>query len=222
MTYDIPDSQLFIGILKEEQPGMLRCLSAVYKKYKKGEYIFRMGDMISTVGLVLNGLVQIIQEDYWGNRQILSQVERGQLFGESYACMTEEPLMVGAVAEEDTEVLFLDVKRILHTCSSSCEFHNKLIQNLMSVIARKNLMLTRKIDHISKKTIREKVLSYLSFQSKREGSCVFDIPFNRQQMADYLAVDRSALSAELSKMQKEGIICYERNHFTIYGESNHE
>lgn len=200
---------------------MLKCLSAVYKKYKKGEYIFRMGDMVTTVGFVLTGLVQIAQEDFWGNRQILGSAERGQLFGESYACVVSEPLMVSVVAEEETEVLLLDVKRILHTCSSSCEFHNKLIQNLLSIMAQKNLMLTRKIDHISKKTIREKVLSYLSYQAKRQGSSAFIIPFNRQQMADYLAVDRSALSAELSKMQKDGVISYERNHFTVYTDVQH-
>lgn len=211
----IPNSQLFRGISAEETTGILKCLSAVHKQYKRGEYIFRMGDMVSTVGLVQQGAVQIVQEDYWGDRRILGSAEKGQVFGESYACVPSEPLMVSVVAKEDTQVLLLDVKRILHTCSSSCEFHNRLIQNLLSIMAGKNLMLTRKIEHVSRKTIREKVLAYLSFQARKQGSSTFCIPFDRQQLADYLAVDRSALSAELSKMQKEHLIVYKKNQFTI-------
>lgn len=215
MYEGLPNSQLFRGISTEEIRGILKCLSAVHKQYRRGEYIFRLGDMVSTVGLVQQGAVQIVQEDYWGNRRIIGSAEKGQIFGESYACVPAEPLMVSVVAKEDTRILLLDVKRILHTCSSSCEFHNRLIQNLLSIIAGKNLMLTRKIEHVSRKTIREKVLAYLSFQAKRQGSSSFCIPFDRQQLADYLAVDRSALSAELSKMQKEYVIEYKKNQFTI-------
>lgn len=214
--YDgLPNSQLFRGIAAEEIKGILKCLSAVDKQYRRGEYIFRLGDMVSVVGLVLQGAVQIVQEDYWGDRRIIGSADKGQIFGESYACVPAEPLMVSVVAKEDTRVLLLDVKRILHTCSSSCEFHNRLIQNLLSIIAGKNLMLTRKIEHVSRKTIREKVLAYLSFQARRQGRSSFCIPFDRQQLADYLAVDRSALSAELSKMQRERVIVYKKNQFTI-------
>lgn len=218
MKLDCLHSQLFRGISQEEAEGILTCLSAVEKQYRRGEYIFRMGDMVTSVGLVQKGAVQIVQEDYWGDRRILGSAEQGQIFGESYACVPAEPLMVSVVAAEDTQVLLLDVKRILHTCPSSCAFHNRLIQNLLSIMAGKNLMLTRKIEHISRKTIREKVLSYLSFQAKKQGSSTFTIPFDRQQLADYLAVDRSALSAELSRMQKEQLIGYKKNRFVIMGE----
>lgn len=211
----ILDTSLFQGFKEEEVQGMLSCLSARTAHYKKGEFIFYMGDFISSVGMVLQGSVQVIREDAWGNCQILAKMGEGQLFGESYACSGKEPLMVSVVALQESKILFLDVRKMLTVCSSACQFHSRLIQNLLSVMAGRNLILTAKIDHISQKTIREKVMSYLSWQSKKIGSKSVEIPFNRQQLADYLAVDRSALSAELSKMRKEGMIEYERNYFNL-------
>ena len=123
--------------------------------------------------------------------------------------------MVSVMAAENTEVMFLEIRKLLTVCPMACQFHSRVIQNLLTVIAGRNLTLTTKIDHMSKKTIREKVLSYLSYQAEKEGKGSFDIPFNRQQLADYLSVDRSALSAELSKMQKEEIISYDKNHFVL-------
>ena len=206
---------LFRGFTQEEAKGILGCLSARASSYRKGEFIFRMGDHIASVGMVLEGSVQIIREDAWGGCQVLAQMGRGQLFGESYACAAGEPLMVSVAALEDSRILFLDVKKMVTVCSSACQFHSRLIQNLLSIMAVRNLMLTAKIDHMGRRTIREKVLSYLSWQSEKEESRDFEIPFNRQQLADYLAVDRSALSAELSKMQREGIIRYSRSHFSL-------
>ena len=213
--FHFTDTSLFWGFSEEEAESVLKCLSAVNKTYKKDEYIFRMGDTITSVGMVLTGSVQVIREDYWGNRQIIAVMGEGQLFGESYACAGGDPLMVSVMAEENTEVLFLEVGRLLTVCSMACRFHSRVIQNLLKVIAGRNLTLTTKIDHMSKKTIREKVLSYLSYQAEKQGKNRFEIPFNRQQLADYLAVDRSALSAELSKMQKEKLISYDRNHFIL-------
>lgn len=141
---------------------------------------------------------------------------KGQLFGESYACMEKMPLMVSAVAAEKSQILFIDAFRVFKTCSSACEFHQRLIVNLVSILAGKNLVLTRKIEHISKKTIRGKVLAYLSDEAGRQGGSGVELPFNRQELADYLCVDRSALSAELSRMQKEGLISYKKNHFNLH------
>lgn len=211
----LPDNCLFRGFTEEETESVLKCLSAVSRSYKKDEYIFRMGDTITTVGMVITGSVQVMREDYWGDRQIIAGIGEGQIFGESYACAVGEPLMVSVMAAENTEVMFLEVRKLLTVCPMACQFHSRVIQNLLTVIAGRNLTLTTKIDHMSKKTIREKVLSYLSFQAEKEGKGSFDIPFNRQQLADYLAVDRSALSAELSKMQKEQIISYDKNHFVL-------
>ena len=211
----VPNTRLFQGMAPDEIQGMLKCLSAVQKEYKKDDYIFRMGESITSVGLVLKGSVYIIQEDFWGERHILSDCREGQLFGESYACVQSESLMVSVIASENSEILFLDVNRVLTICSSACVFHSRLIRNLLSVISEKNLLLTRKIDHMSRKTIREKLMAYLSFQATRHGNRTFEIPFNRQQLADYLSVDRSALSAELSKMQKDGLLSYQKNRFTL-------
>lgn len=212
---NVLESPLFEGISSRETEAILRCLSAVRKDYKKGDYIFHMGDSIRSIGVVATGAVEIISEDYWGRRQILNYVTKGQLFGESYACTQGEPLMVSAVAAAQTEILFLDINHILTACPTACTFHTRLIRNLLSILSGHNLMLTRKINHMSQKTIREKLLSYLSWQAAQQGSRTFSIPFNRQQLADYLSIDRSALSAELSKMQKDELLSYQKNQFTL-------
>ncbi len=211
----IPASKLFQDITQADADSVLSCLSAVRKTYKKGERIFHAGDIAKIMGFVVSGAVEIYRDDYWGNRQIIGTVYAGDLFGESYACMPGTILMITAQAVEETEILFLDVNRILTTCSPACEFHSRLIHNLLYILAEKNLMLTRKIDHMGQRNIREKVMAYLSFQMEVNQSGKFEIPFNRQQLADYLAVDRSALSAELSRMKRDGLIRYERNQFEI-------
>lgn len=206
---------LFQGTSPEEVKAMLGCLQAERKTYQKGEMIYRMGDAVPAMGLVLSGSVSIENDDIWGNKSILDTASAGQVFAETYACVPSEPMMVSVVASEKTEVLFLNVNRILQTCSNSCSHHNKIIHNLLSVSARKNLNLSRRIFHTSSKSIRGRLLSYLSYQAVKNGKREFDIPFSRQQLADYLSVDRSALSNELSKMQKEGILKANRSHFLL-------
>lgn len=205
---------LFKDLTAKEQDHVLKCLSAVEKQYGKGEVVFSAGTVTGAMGLVTEGTVEIVRDDYWGNRQVLGTVGPGELFAESYACSLE-PMTVTAQASEASRVLFLEVQKILTTCSPACEFHSRLIHNLLNVLAEKNLKLTRKIDHMSQRSIREKVMSYLSYQAERQNSDTFAIPFNRQQLADYLAVDRSALSAELSRMKQDGILQYEKNRFTV-------
>lgn len=208
-------SKLFQGIKEEDLGSMLDCLSAVTRRYQKGEYIFSRGERIDSVALLLEGSIHIRKEDYWGNLSILSEISEGELFGEVYACLGGDEIQNDAVAVRPAKVLFLDVRRLLTMCPSACPFHVRLIKNLLSVLAQKNKMLTQKLEHMSKRTTREKLLSYLSEQSQRAGSPVFDIPFNRQQLADFLSVDRSAMSAELCRMRDEGILSFDRNHFTL-------
>ena len=208
---------LFRGASPEEVQAMLTCLQAEVRSYAKGQVIYHAGDTVSAMGLVLSGSVSIENDDVWGNKSILDRVHPGQVFAETYACVPGEPLMISAVAAEPSEILFLDMSRVLHLCSSSCDFHNKLVRNLLSIASQKNLNLSRRIFHTSAKSIRGRLLSYLSFQSVQQGSREFDIPFNRQQLADYLSVDRSALSNELSKMQRDGLIRVDRSHFTLLG-----
>ena len=211
----VEQSKLFKGIGEQEAVSMLSCLGAYQRSYQKGDCVFRKGERITAVALLLEGVVHIRKEDYWGNLSILNEISAGEVFGETYACLEAGEMLNNAVAVKNSQVLFLDVKRVLTTCSSACQFHGKLIQNLLSVLALKNKMLTQKLEHMSQRTTREKLLSYLSEQSLREGRPSFDIPFNRQQLADFLSVDRSAMSNELCRMRDEGILEFERNHFVL-------
>ena len=208
-------TMLFQGIREHEIEAMLTCFSAEERTYGKDAYIYRAGDVTGRLGVVMEGAVNIIKDDVWGNRKIIENIGGGQIFGETYACLKGEPLMVDVQASERSRILFMDVNRILTTCSSSCDFHNRLIRSLMYVLAHKNLVLTKKMDVITPKSLRERVLVYLSQESVKQGNRTVTVPFNRQQMADYLSVDRSALSAELSRMQRDGVISYEKNRFTI-------
>ena len=216
MNYNlISKTELFRGTTPEEIKEMLFCLNAQTKHYSKGEYICRAGDYIRTMGMVLSGSVNIEHDDVWGNKSILDNISIGQVFAETYSCLPNEQLMVHVVAAEQTEALFLDMERLLKTCHSLCSFHSRLIRNLLAVTARKNIILTRKIFQTTPKSIRGKLLSYFSFQAMAQGKYQFEIPFNRQQLADYLGVDRSALSNELSKMKQEGLLSYEKNNFSL-------
>mgnify|MGYP001025194655 FL=1 len=208
---------LFRGATPQEVETMLTCLGAETRQFPKGEMIYRTGDVVTSLGVVLSGSVLIENDDLWGNTTVLDSIGPGQIFAETYACASGEPLMVNVVAAEPTEVLFLNVDRVLRVCSHACDHHSKLIRNLLSISAQKNLNLSRKIFHTASKSIRGRLLSYLSYQAVRRGSRSFVIPFTRQQLADYLNVDRSALSNELSKMQKEGLLRVDRNQFELLG-----
>ncbi|HOQ01922.1 MAG TPA: Crp/Fnr family transcriptional regulator [Acetivibrio clariflavus] len=212
------NSPLFSGIEKTDLDKMLKCLSARKASYAKDEYILSAGDAINDVGIVLYGSVNIIKEDFWGNRAILTKVQSGEMFGEAFAFANIQKLPVSAVATEKTEVLFVDFGKITTTCSSACLFHSRLIQNILKILASKNIMLTQKLEHIVKRTTREKLLSYLSEQAIKSGSNTFSIPFNRQELADYLSVDRSAMSKELCKLRDEGILEFNKNHFKLVKE----
>ena len=207
---------LFQGSTVEEIEGMLGCLGMRERAYSTGERIHRMGDRIREVGLVLEGSVRIESVDVWGNVSVLGMRGSGQIFGEAYAAIPDEPLMVDVVAAEDCRIMFLTVSKVLTTCSRACPNHARTSANLTAIIARQSLALSRRIFHVAPKTIRGKVLAYLSDQAERAGSREFDIPYNRQQLADYLGVDRSALSAELSRMAREGVLETRRSHFMLH------
>ncbi|XCP86871.1 Crp/Fnr family transcriptional regulator [Roseburia hominis] len=211
----LKNTKLFQGIREEEIEEMLGCLGARKREFMKGEWIYHVGDCITEVALVLEGAVHIKKEDYWGNLSILNVVEAGEVFGEAYAVYGSEPMVNDVVAACDTTVLFLDIGRVLASCPSTCHFHTLLIQNFFAVLAAKNRALAQKIGHMSQRTTREKLLSYLSEQRGRAKSPSFEIPFNRQQLADFLSVDRSAMSSELGKMRDEGIVEFNRNHFCL-------
>lgn len=206
----------FSGMTEQEILSILHCMDARVVTKARNEYIFRSGESTETMGLVLSGSVLVIQEDLWGHRNILAKVLPGDFFGESYAATPGSVLNISVVANEDAEVLMLNVSRLLTVCQTACTHHTHLIRNLVSVLAGKVLLWDNKITHISKRTTREKLLSYLSSESIRQGKLSFDIPYDRQQLADYLSVERAAMSVELSKLKKEGILDTDRNHFVLY------
>lgn len=212
---NIQKSSLFAGISGAELSSILSCLGCQERSYKKGTWILQAGGHITSVGLLLSGSAHIERYDYWGSRHIVNAILPGDLFCESYAASPENIVNVSVRADENCRVLYVEIARTLHMCTSACPFHARLIDNLVSLLARRNLMLNEKLTYVTQHTLRDKILSYLSAESIRQHSSYFDIPFDRQQLADYLNAERSALSNELSKMKSEGIIDYQKNHFRL-------
>lgn len=208
-------TRLFSGVTAQQAQQMLSCLGAVTRVYQKGQTIFHAGDRIHAAGLVLRGGVSIETDDYWGNRNLLAHVTAGGMFGEAYACLPEQPMLASAVASEQSEILFLDVGRVMRVCSNACEHHSRIVQNLLRLCAAKNLQLSRRMLHTAPKTIRARLLSYFYELSQLARSRQFALPFRRQELADYLNVERSALSAELSKMKADGLIDYTKHTVTL-------
>ena len=206
---------LFSGISGEELTAMLSCLAARIDTFPKGARLLRAGDAAEEVGLVLAGSVLIVQEDIWGNRNILSKAGPGQSFAAAYACAPGSVLNVSVVTESPVTLMLLNVKRVLNVCPAACTHHSRIIRNLLGELAEKNLRFSEKLTHMGQRTTRSKLMSYFSAEAQRLGQYEFDIPFSRQQLADYLAVERSGLSLELGKMRGEGLIDFHKNHFVL-------
>lgn len=206
---------IFQNIEPNQLPHLLKCLKATTQHYKKDETILLQGTSTHYIGLITQGSALVISDDYWGNRTIIKELINGEIFGESYACIPNSTLAVSIIAKEDCEVIFLNTRELMNTCDHHCHFHHQIIKNLLTITCQKNYMLTQKITHITQRTLRKKILSYLSDLSTSQNSTIIQVPFNRQQMANYLAVDRSALSNELSQMKKEGLIDFYKNQFKL-------
>ena len=206
---------LFDGIRAEDLLPMLSCLGAKLTQYKKNQIIFHEGDAARFVGIVLSGSVQIVKEDYHGYRSIVSRAETGELFCESFACAGMNTLPVSVVAAEDCAVIFIDSYRICVSCSNACAFHSRTIQNLLKVVSQRNLQFHQKMEITAKRTTREKLMAYLLSEAKRAGAASFTIPYDRQALADFLQVERSAMSAEISKLRNEGVLESRKNQFTL-------
>ncbi len=210
------NSPFFQGMTDEEILSVLHCVSAVTLQKEKDSYIFRVGDSAQAMGLVLSGSVLCVQEDLWGHRNIVDRIGVGECFAEPFAATPGAVLNMSVVAAEDCEIMLLNIERFMQTCPTACAHHSRLIRNLVSVMARKVLTLGSKITHMGKRNTREKLLSYLSAESMRQGKLSFTIPYDRQQLADYLCVERAAMSVELSKLQKEGYLKTNRNQFELF------
>ncbi|MBQ3527277.1 MAG: Crp/Fnr family transcriptional regulator [Clostridia bacterium] len=208
-------TSLFSGVAEDDILSMLSCLGARLSSYKKGEYVFCQGEHLRDITVLVEGSLHIQNDDYWGNRSILSTISVGEMLGEAYVAPESGAFPNDVIAMEDSVVIFLDVHRMLTTCSSACRFHAMVVQNMFFTISEKNRRLVQKLGHMSKRTTREKLISYLSEEAKRCKSQSFSIPFNRQQLADFLSVDRSAMSNELCKMRDEGLLEFEKNQFKL-------
>lgn len=208
-------SQLFSGISEDELTAMLTCLDTRQTNFPKDTFLMRVGDTADSIGLLLEGSALIIQEDIWGNRNILSKAEPGQTFAAAYACAPGSVLNVSVVAETPATAMFLNVGRVLNVCPSACSYHSRIIRNLLGELAEKNLRFSEKLTHMGQRTTRAKLMSYFSAEAQRLGKYEFDIPFSRQQLADYLAVERSGLSLELGKMKNDGLLDFHKNHFVL-------
>jgi len=211
----IEEISIFEGIGTEELNATLGCVGCERLRYKKDNYIKLTGDSADFIGIVLEGTIQVVQDDYNGRRTITGNVTAGHIFAEAFACAGVPGMPVDILAATDCEVILLDKNRILNPCSRACNAHNRIIQNLLKLMAKKNMILNQKLTILSHTTTQEKVLAYLQTVARQEKSNKFTIPFDRQGLADYLGVERSALSAEISKLQKQGVLVTKRSYFEL-------
>lgn len=211
----LKQSALFEEISEPELTELVACVQATATQYNAGNAIFLAGEKPEFVGIVLKGEASVVEEDFFGNRNILAHITQGELFGETFACAEVQALPVSVFAVSDCEILKLDFARILSDSNKACGFHHRLVYNMLKILAQKNLLLNRKARLLAKRTTREKLLSFLSEQAKEAGRSEFSIPFNRQALADFLSVDRSALSAELCRMRDDGLLEFHKNKFVL-------
>ena len=209
------ESPLFRGIRKEDMEPMFHCIGYRVASFQKGEILGFEGENLKHIGIVISGTVDMVKEDLWGNKTLLLRIGKNDLFGETFACGEDNLTVVTFLVSEDATILFMPFNRVMHNCAQSCEFHHRLIENMVQIIANKNRDLMRKVEVVSKRTIREKVLTYLSLQAQQQDSRYLEVPLGRVELAEYLCVDRSALTRELAKMREEGILDFDRNCFRI-------
>lgn len=208
-------SPLFDHIAPDERTAMLGCIGYHIENFKRGEVVHFEAENIRHIGILLSGTVDMVKEDIWGSRTLLLRVRKNEMFGETFACGEDNSSLVTFSVSEDAKILFLPFDRVMHSCTMACRFHHQLIENMVHIIAKKNRDLMRKVEVVSRRTIREKLLAYLSLQAQEQGNRYIEIPFGRLELAEYLCVDRSALTRELAKMKDEGLIDYDKNCFRI-------
>lgn len=208
-------TELFNGLKENEINHILSCVNAKEKSFSKGETILHAGNFTNEIGLVIDGSVNIVVNLYWGSTRIFGHISKGDIFAENYAAIQGKALMCDVISVENSKILFIDFKKLLSACLNGCTFHEKIIKNLFSISAKKSLNLSSRMMHTAPNTIREKLILYLSEQSIKNGNPHFLIPFNREELANYLGVDRSALSNELGKMKKENLIEFYKNEFIL-------
>ena len=206
---------LFEGIVAGDLKAMLACLDGRVVPFARGGVIFPAESRAEYVGIVLEGEAQVVQDDFFGNRTIQARLLPGELFGEAFACAEVERLPVAVEGVKPGRAMVIRLRRIVETCSSACAFHSRMVMNLVRAMAARNLQLNQKLEITSRRSIREKLMAYLMLQARLNGADSFVIPFDRQGLADYLCVERSALCAEIGKLRREGVIASDRSRFAL-------
>ncbi len=205
---------IFHNISESEKHLLYKCVKAVLKNYQNGEIIFSADENIDSVGYVIEGNIELTKNDYNGNEILLTRISKGETFAETFVCAGAKSI-VQAKAIDNTKVLFLNLNNILNICPQNCIFHKKLLENLIKIIAQKNLFLQDRLEMFSHKILKERIL-YLLTKYKSADSSVFEIPYTREQMAKYLGVNRSALSKELAKLKAEKLLDFHKNSFKLF------
>lgn len=213
--YLLKRTPLFYGIREEELYTLLRCCAAREERYEDGEAVCRMGEALGVLLILLEGEAEVCREDFWGRRETVCRLEPGDSFGEAYSCARTAALPVSVIARGECRAAALDYQRMTSFCSLACGFHGRMVQNLLRMVAEDRVRLENRLEHMEKRSIRDKLLSYLSRQAVNRGARSFDIPFSRRELAEYLGVDRSALSSALGRLREEGLIEFHRNRFTL-------
>ncbi len=215
MTTELKKTELFDGIEQQDISALLKCLNSKTRTYEKDEFIFMAGESVPNIGVILNGGAQVIKENSQGDRMILRKLKAGDLFGETYASMESETIPVSVCATRETQVLLFAMRKTMLTCESGCVYHQQLIMNLMKIIAKKNALLSEQMFYLSHKTIRGRLEAYFIDKAEKNPSGAFTLPFKRRELAEYLCVDRSAMSRELGRMKKEGFLSEDKNAFRV-------
>lgn len=211
----IKETQIFKGMSDKEIASVLKHLSSFEKKYRKGSTILHSGFTTDKMGLILEGSITIESNDQWGNKTILSHIGEGEFFAETYGFLSTQPLLVDVVANQNCRILFLQIANLKKQNGVHFDWITKFVLNLLAISMQKNIILSGRSFLISAKTIRGRVIAYLDSVSIQKKKSEFDIPFDRQQLADYLNVERTALSKELMKMKQDGLIDFYKNHFIL-------
>ncbi|MFA5571381.1 MAG: Crp/Fnr family transcriptional regulator [Sphaerochaetaceae bacterium] len=209
-------SPLFAELSESELPHMLNCLNARQKEIESGVFIIRERERVEDVGVVLKGKIMVITEDIFGNRSINAKLGPGDLFGQVAASREGSTSPVSVITDTDCTIMWLSFSTLVRPCEKACAFHSRVIENMMGVLSQRNLLMSRKLAILSQRTTRDKLLAFLSWQSQDQGSNDVVIPYTREELADFLCVNRSALSREISLMVEDGLIQTKRNHFIIY------
>ncbi len=206
---------LFQDIETDNLTAMLGCLDQSVQSFKKGEIIIMDQEQVERVGIVLKGSVHMIKEDIWGNKTLLTYMNTGDVFGETFAIQKSSQSYVTFLAASNCDIMFLSLYHVLHPCPNACSFHLQITENLYNLIGLKNIQLMEKIEVISKTSLRDKILAYLSLQSQKQNTRYIEVPLNRSEMAEYLHANRSSMTRELSSMQEEGLIDFDQNTFIL-------